>query len=87
MFPQETLISDCETLFNTKMLSRWKQTLKVAFTFQSMQFVTNLLMMKQANMRSELPKVKSSDMLFSTVFPFDVKALKQAALQIGRSFH
>lgn len=33
------------------------------------QFVTNLLMMKQANMLSELPKVKSPDMLFSTVFP------------------
>lgn len=28
------------------------------------KFVTNLLMMKQANMRCELPKVKSSDMLF-----------------------
>lgn len=51
------------------------------------KFVTNLLMMKQANMRCELPKVKSSDMLFFHGFPFAVKAVKQAALQIGRSFH
>lgn len=42
--------------------------------------------MKQAN-TLELPKVKSSDMLFFHGFPFAVKALKQAALQIGRSLH
>ena len=61
------------SLFNTEMLSRRKQRLKVAFYFSvdapQGQFVTNLLTMKQANAPCEPPKVKSSDMLFSTVSP------------------
>lgn len=51
------------------------------------KFVTNLLMMEQANTPCELPKVKSSDMHFFHAFPEAVKAVKQAALQLGRSFH
>lgn len=43
--------------------------------------------MEQANTRCELPKVKSSDMRFFHAFPEAVKAVKQAALQLGRSFH
>lgn len=77
MFPQEVLLFSwlwhINSLFNTEMLSRRKQKLEVAFFFSVDglwgQFVTNLLMMKQVNIRCELPKVKSSDMLFSTVFP------------------
>lgn len=51
------------------------------------QFVTNWSMMKQANMPCEFAKGEIHRHALFHGFPFTVKGLKQAALQIGRSFH
>lgn len=78
--------------FNTEMLSRCKQTLKVAFIFQLILLDANLLQIcwwwnKQTNGVNSQRWNHPTCFFFLHGFPFAVKAVKQAALQIGRSFH